>query len=714
MQLSPERVTALAKEAGSPDRVKEANIAQEEWDGYRRARDQGHESYMERAKECDNYYLGDQWTEEDKQALDQAGRPALTINQILPTVNSAMGEQQSRRADIRYKPTDGKATSELASVLTKTVNHVLDLNEYDDLESEVFADGIIQERGYLDIRLDFDENLQGQVSITVEDPLDIIPDQYAKSYDPDKWQEVRKTRWMSPDELAITYGQEKAEQVVYAAMNERTMGWDSVKFENKFGEDDTTDNSWAVDPDARQIRSVRVLERQFWKKKQVHYFVDSSTGDMAKAPPHWSREQRRAHAAKFKLFLYQTTERAVRWRVVADKHVLHDDWSPYKHFTIVPYFPYFRRGKAIGMVTNLRSPQDQLNKLSSQELHVVNSTANSGWVVEKGAVTNMSIEELAAYGSQTGVVIEHAPGSQPPEKIKPNTIPTGLDRISMKSQANIREISGINDAMLGLEGAEVSGVALADKRGGGQIQLVGPLNNLSRTRRLVARNVLDLVQQFYTEPRLLMITRPFQKPGEDETEQVMINQPTPEGTVLNNITVGKYAVKVSSQPSRDTYNDTQFAEALSLRKEAGVMIPDDRIVEFSNLENKYELADEIREATGRGEVTPEQAAMNAMIQQMQLQTMQLNLMDLEADVRKKHAEIEKIRMETGVIPAELELEYTKLEQQLQIEREGFESRARVVMEQSQNALESIMMKGEYQQNSQMLQALLGPQQSQQR
>ena len=40
------------------------------------------------------------------------------------------------------------------------------------------------------------------------------------------------------------------------------------------------------------------------------------------------------------------------------------------------------------------SPQEQLNKISSQELHIVNTTANSGWVVESGSLSNMTEEEL--------------------------------------------------------------------------------------------------------------------------------------------------------------------------------------------------------------------------------------------------------------------------------------------------------------------------------
>jgi hypothetical protein len=56
------------------------------------------------------FFPGGQWTSADITALDAEGRPALTINTILLTVNTVLGEQASRRADIRLN-LDEKATS---------------------------------------------------------------------------------------------------------------------------------------------------------------------------------------------------------------------------------------------------------------------------------------------------------------------------------------------------------------------------------------------------------------------------------------------------------------------------------------------------------------------------------------------------------------------------------------------------------------------------
>ena len=84
--------------------AEELTLAKRQWECYTRARDSGHEDYIDMAQKCDAFYRGEQWDEADMAALDDQGRPALTINTILPTVNTVIGEQSTRRADVQFKP----------------------------------------------------------------------------------------------------------------------------------------------------------------------------------------------------------------------------------------------------------------------------------------------------------------------------------------------------------------------------------------------------------------------------------------------------------------------------------------------------------------------------------------------------------------------------------------------------------------------------------
>ena len=79
-----------------------------------------------------------------------------------------------------------------------------DSNKLEWLESQVFADGLIQDRGWFDVRIDFDDHINGEVRVTTKDPLDIIIDPDAKEYDPKTWNEIFETKWMSLDDMGKT------------------------------------------------------------------------------------------------------------------------------------------------------------------------------------------------------------------------------------------------------------------------------------------------------------------------------------------------------------------------------------------------------------------------------------------------------------------------------------------------------------------------------
>jgi hypothetical protein len=417
-----------------------------------------------------------------------------------------------------------------------------------------------------------------------------------------------------------------------------------------------------------------VVERQHKKIARSQFFVDPDTGDQRQAPDEWSEAKNKKFAKQYNLTLISKVMRKIRWTVTCDKVVLHDDWSPYNQFTVIPFFCYFRRGRPFGVVRNLLSPQEQLNKIASQELHIVNTTANSGWMVEAGSLVGMTADDLEEHGAETGLVLEYARGTNAPQKIQPNQIPTGLDRIAMKAAANIKTISGVNDSMLGTDSAEVSGIAIQAKQNRGAIMIQVPLDNLRKSRQYLAESILNLVQTFYTEQRVIQVTNEADplKPR----EEMVINQETPEGRVINDLTVGEYDVIVATAPARDSFDEIQFAEAINLRQ-AGVVIPDDAIIEYSHLARKGELAKRIRQMTGQEPPTPEQQEAMAQQQQIQMQQLQLEIAKQDAEVKKLQSEvalnIAKVQDATDVDPqirmAEIQAKLDINEQQLELRRE---------------------------------------------
>ncbi|HIF32620.1 MAG TPA: hypothetical protein EYQ75_13310 [Planctomycetaceae bacterium] len=660
-------------------KAKQHQLARDQWAAYVRARDNGHQDYIAVAKRCDAFYRGEQWDAADLSTLDDQGRPALTINTILPTINTVLGEQSTRRMDVTFKPR-GNGQQEIADTLTKLFLQVSDNNKMDWIEAQVFSDGLIQDRGWFDVRIDFDDHIQGEVRITAKDPLDIIIDPDAKDYDPRTWNEIYETRWMSLDEIEETYGQKKADQLRITVEQGSALGTDSIEYEETRYGDTYSGVEYqqgnTVNPEEnRSLRSVRVIERQYYRLKECMFYVDRFTGDMRQIPYGWTKKKREQFADDYDLDIIEKLVRKVRWTVTADLVVLHDDWSPYDHFTLVPYFPFWRRGRPFGMVRNLISPQEQLNKISSQELHIVNTTANSGWIVESSSLSGMDADDLEEHGAETGLVLEFNRGSNPPAKIPPNQIPTGLDRISQKAAANIKAISGISDSMLGTDSAEVSGVAIRAKQNRGAMMIQVPLDNLAKTRQYLAEKILNLVQAYYTEERVVQIVN--ESDPMKRSEPMVVNQMTPEGEIINDLTVGEYDVVVASSPARDNFDEMQFAEALQLR-EAGIPIPNDVVVDFSHLARKGEIAQRIRSMEGTEPPTEQEAQMMQFQMEAQIRTIQLEITKLEAEATKTQSEAAlntaKVQEITDVDP---QLQMAEIESKIQMKREELELREKL-------------------------------------
>lgn len=658
-------------------KAEQLTLAKTQWNAYTRARDHGHEDYMDLAKKCDMYYRGEQWDEFDMQQLDDQGRPALTINTILPTINAVLAEQSTKKADIQFKPRGG-GNQDIADVLTQVYAQIADNNKLDWVEQQVFSDGLIQDRGWFDVRIDFSDHIQGEVRIEAKDPLDVLIDPDAKHYDPRTWNEIFETKWMSIDEIEEVYGQKQADQLRMLAETGTTLGADSMEFEEeRYGDTDEYNygQQYPGDPEnARMLRSIRVIERQYYRLKDCIFYVDPVTGDKREVPYNWNKKKREQFADTFGLEIIEKKMRKVRWTVTADTVVLFDDWSPYAHFTLVPYFPYFRRGNPFGMVRNLLSPQEQLNKITSQELHIVNTTANSGWIVENGSLSGMTADDLEEHGAETGLVLEFNRGSTPPAKIPPNQIPTGLDRLGQKAAQNIKQISGISEAMLGMDSPEVSGVAIAQKQNRGSLLLQVPLDNLAKTRQYLAEKILQLVQSYYTEERIIQVTDE-QDPYKSR-QKLRVNEMTPEGEIINNLTLGEYDVVVGTAPARDNFDEMQFAEAIELRN-VGVPIPNDMIVEYSHLARKADIADRIRKLEGNAPMSEQEAQLQQFQMESQIRSTQLEIAKLEAEVTKLQSETALNAAKVEQAETEPQLKVAELQSKLQSKREELDLRERL-------------------------------------
>lgn len=575
----------------------ESQVANANWMRFEYGRERGHREYCKNARILEGMYLGGglQWSFEDLQSLAEKGKPAFEFNQIMPKINTALGYQINNRVDISYRPRNISTSEDLATTISKLVMQIADNTDLHWHETQVFADGMIQQRGYFEVFVSYDDTILGELAINVLDPLDVIPDPDAKSFDPDQWADVTICKWLTYDEIEAQYGTEARNKLEQESPDEQDFGDDAEdEARNKFGDSNTGFNDRMSELTmADGCKRVRVIDRQYWKMTRADCII-TATGDIrvVEGLPA-DRVEAMIEAGGIKV---RRRVRRVRWTVSTMSHVLHDDWSPFNHFTVVPFFPYFRRGVSRGLVDNAVGPQQMLNKTLSQFLHVVNTTSNSGWITWANTIANMRSDELEERGAETGLHIElkkDTPADHMPRKIQPNQIPSGLDRIIERSAVLLEQATGINEAMMGYRGPETSGIAIQSRQHAAQQQLAVPLDNLARTRHLLAGRILEIIQAFYDMPRIIRIAEPDMR-GKDKYEDLHLNWPDEAGGLLNDLTIGEYDVVVSEQPMQVTFENSQFVQAMELI-EAGAPIPWPFVLRYSNLTHKQDIIDAIEQ-----------------------------------------------------------------------------------------------------------------------
>jgi len=653
-------------------------------DRYRYARDNGHIDYVTKAQRCEEFYAGRQWDKATKARLARLRRPALTINKVLPSIAAVQGEQINNRVDVAFRASTS-GSPETAAALDKLYLHIMNDNSYDDVESFMFDDGIIGSRGFVDIRMDYSKNIYGELKIELANPLNVMLDPDAEEYDPAKWKEIFYTKWLSLDDIKRLYGEDVYKELRGKTSSDSGFGYDFIDQRmSSFGNISTFER--VSDDEKRHRRRLRLIERQHKKTKWAEHFVDVMSGDTRLIPEDWDRNRIATtlemldHVAVVKR---QTEE--LHWTASIDDVLAHDKKSPYRSFTLVPYFPFFRRGETLGLVENMLDPQEFYNKTTSQELHIVNSAANGGWKVKQGSLKNMTIEDLEERGSETGLAME-LDDVKDAEKIQPNQVPTGLDRLVYIIGEDLKETSMVSDSQRGFDRADVAAKAIQAKKASGSVNFAKALSNLLITRRIVARKVLECVQDFYTEERTYRITGGGLQPTE---EDVTINQITPEGEILNDVTQGEYSIVVTAVPARNEFEDSQFEEAKALR-ELGVKVPDHVLIEHSHLNRKQELSEEIKQRTGWGdpsELEQQAAMLENELKELEAQDKQAKIKETESQtvlnlVRAQQAadedngqdneqrgEMQKIVAEQEQALMEAQLEKYRIDQEMRIRRE---------------------------------------------
>lgn len=544
--------------------------------------------WAEKAKECVNFYEGRQWTEEDLRKLAEEKRPSFTFNKIGSLVRLVLGYYTNNRTDLKFLPAhDGSGHLNVAEALGEIAKQIATNNNKQYTDTTVFMDGMLTGRGFYDVRLDFSKNILGEQRVRDKCPFSIGLDPDGSDYDLNSTCNfVYEGRWVSIDEVEYTYGAQACALLApYFGSRYRAGApagiieqYEEVAPWRGFGGmigDGNANGQMMQDYLAQMYdparKSIRLIDMQHKIPLRIRYLIDLETGSKEPIPDSfddarvgkmmaWLGEQYWMKGKPNPWQMATLPGYKIRWTTMVGDILVYDNWSQYETYTLIPFFPYFRRGKTRGMVEDLIDPQKEINKRRNATIEIVTRTAHAGWMYHKDGLTEDGKEQIENFGAMPGVNIEwKGDPAMKPEQIRPGVPPTAMANLEEKAEGDLKEIAGINDSALGQLDRVQSGRAIEARQRQSVLAIQSAMDNMGRTQMLYGRKTVEIIQNHYTQRRVFTIIN-----DDGNNLPMVINDELASGEIVNDMALGAYEVSIDETPLSASFLAAQFDEMITM------------------------------------------------------------------------------------------------------------------------------------------------------
>ncbi len=570
------------------------------------------------ADNCCAYYDNEQWTKSELNELEDREQPATTKNHIKPTLDLVLGTETKVRVDYKALPKTGLHVED-ANVVTHLMKHAMDQCKGEYVFSAAFNNMV--KAGWSVVEI-FKENdpFKDPVAIRMIHRDHIYWDPFSREWDWGDGKYVIRAKWLDIDD-AIAKFPEFAEALRAAVDSDKEQGY---KQPYEITGDETDPHGSIFDWEEGNISSkdwidssrkrVRILE--VWYKAPTTVFIleDLTTGEKTEF-------DFRAPGALDRLMgevkIYQATINKIRLGLVAGPNVMQDDWSPYRHnrFPFVPFWGFVRDkdNTPYGLILQMKSPQDEINKRASKALHILNTAQ-----IVTDEKDEERIEEMRKEAAKPDGVVRKRKDSDT-EIHRDTALAEAQFRMYRDAIDQINMVSGINADMMAQETNAKSGKAIQSRIVQGNTLLASIFDNYRRSRQLVGEIVFALIQQYYTAAKEIRIT------DQGQVSFVTLNQPlvdeeTGRSFIRNDITQARVDIKIDEEAYHATIREALMEQMMDLVGKLSQTMPMvalallDLVASYSDVPGRDEIVARIRQiqaaagVVGQEQPAPEAAA----------------------------------------------------------------------------------------------------------
>jgi hypothetical protein len=556
-------------------------------------------------KDDAKFTVGNQWDPVVAQRRKDANKPVLTFNRLIAFVAQIVGNRLMNETEIRVSP-DKQGTKEIAEIREGLIRSIFKNGNADFARDEAHKYQVVGGQGAYCLSMDYtsDDVFEQEIRLqavtdpysAVFDPLGIEPSgadcQWAFVGDDIPQQEF-KHRWPWAAEISF--------------MNERL--WNQSGF-------------WL------QEDTVRIVS--FWQMvtegiRTLALYQDGTVHDVTEMEEfeYMPFVETRSDGSPY---TRDVPKRFARLYVCSGNAILE---GPYDY--PVSSLPVYRvpgwelndgeRTHRWGLIRFLKDPQRLHNYWRSTVAEQLVAAPRNKWLATPDAVKGHEVKWRRAPSSDDPFLYFND-GEQPPVHIPPPGIDAALVNEAGLAQQDLKDISNIHEASLGMPSNEVSKVAIQQR------QMVSDVGTFIYTDRLriadtrCATNINELIPYIYDTQRVVAIIG-----RDDKTVLTTINDPSNPNS---DVTAGKYSVTVSVGPASETKRTLAAEQMMSFVNAAPQIAGSvmDLVAEAQDWPKSTEFARRFKMLLPPGmipddEMTPEMRAMQQQNQQLQEAQQQL-------------------------------------------------------------------------------------------
>lgn len=487
------------------------------------------------------FLKGDQWDERVKQARTMDGRPCLTINKLPVSLHQVTNSQRQNVPSIKVHPVSEGADQKVAEVVQGGIRHIEYKSKADVCYDTAVNSAAAVGRGYFRLVTQYTSPSSFDQEIAFKRIRNIF------------------TVYMDPSIVEVD-GSDQQWCILSAKM---------PRSEFKLMHPDADVCDWSV------VRGMGDRANDWITKDELRvaeyyriYYENATAVLLSNGESGWKDKLLELPEGVTIVKERKSQRKTVQWFKLSPVQVLERADIPCQW---IPVFPVLgdeidMDGKVYqsGLIRNAKDPARMYNFWVTSATEEIGLRSKAPYIGAEGQFEGHEAKWNVA-NSRNFPYLEYklkTLGGQlapPPQRQPPADVPAGYLTMASHASDDLKATTGIFDASLGARSNETSGKAINARDRQGETANFHYTDNLNTTLRHAGRCIVDMWSKVYDGTRTLQIM------GEDgKVSSVDINkpevkqQPQEDGTVqavetvMNDMSIGDYAVTISVGPSYDT------------------------------------------------------------------------------------------------------------------------------------------------------------------